>query len=41
MEALSSEQMTFREKLDKFGQIWRSGQRKGRLRAGFDAKAGD
>lgn len=41
MEALSSEQMTFREKLEKFGQIWRSGKRKGKLRAGFDARAGD
>jgi hypothetical protein len=41
MEALSSEQMSVKEKMNKFGQIWRSGKRKGVLSRGFDAKGGD
>lgn len=39
MEAMASEQMTWREKIDRFGQIWRSGRRRRAVSAGFDASS--
>lgn len=37
MEAMASEQMSWREKVDRFGQIWRSGRPRRTVAAGFDA----
>ncbi len=42
MEAMASEQMSWQEKTNRFGQIWRSGRRKRVTASGFDAaSAGD
>jgi hypothetical protein len=37
MEAMASEQMPWKEKVDRFGQIWRSGRKKRGIASGFDA----
>jgi len=40
MEAMASEQMTWKEKTVKFGQIWRSARRKRAVAGGFDVSGG-
>ncbi|MBL8518272.1 MAG: hypothetical protein JNM76_15035 [Betaproteobacteria bacterium] len=37
MEAMASENLSWRDKFDRFGQIWRYGRRKQKVTAGFDA----
>lgn len=39
MEAMASEYMPWKEKFDRFGQIWRYGRRKRGITAGFDASS--
>lgn len=40
MEAMASETMPWKDKIDRFGQIWRSGRKKRVLTGGFDAASG-